>query len=76
MKDSKRRSGSRKNQKGGPTGPKTTGSARAGVIFPVGRLNRLLRQGRYAPRVGGSAGAFMAGALEYIAAEVLELAGE
>lgn len=48
---------------------------KAGVIFPVGRCNRYLKQGRYAERVGGSAGVFMAGVLEYITAELCELAG-
>ena len=53
-----------------------SGSARAGITFPVGRCNRMLKQGRYAQRVGGGAGAYMAAALEYVAAEILELAGD
>lgn len=50
-------------------------SKKAGVIFPVGRLNRMLKQGRYSQRIGGSAGVFMSGVLEYITAEICELAG-
>jgi len=51
-------------------------STRADTLFPVGRLNRMIKQGRYSDRVGSSAGAFMAAALEYITAEILELAGD
>ncbi|KAH7724543.1 histone H2A [Aphelenchoides avenae] len=50
-------------------------SSRAGLQFPVGRLHRLLRKGNYAERVGAGAPVYMAAVLEYLAAEVLELAG-
>ena len=50
-------------------------SSRAGLQFPVGRLHRLLRKGHYAERVGGGAPVYLAAVLEYLAAEVLELAG-
>merc|ERR1712228_143211 len=50
-------------------------SARAGLQFPVGRTSRYLRKGRYAPRVGGGAPVYLAAVMEYLAAEVLELAG-
>lgn len=50
-------------------------SARAGLQFPVGRVHRHLRQGRYAARVGAGAPVYMAAVLEYLAAEILELAG-
>merc|ERR1712064_158227 len=43
-------------------------SSRAGLQFPVGRIHRLLRKGNYAERGG-------AGAPVYLAADVLELAG-
>uniref|UniRef100_G3MKZ5 Histone H2A n=1 Tax=Amblyomma maculatum TaxID=34609 RepID=G3MKZ5_AMBMU len=50
-------------------------SSRAGLQFPVGRIHRLLRKGNYAERVGAGAPVYMAAVLEYLAAEVLELAG-
>ena len=53
----------------------TTRSAKAGLQFPVGRVHRHLREGRYAQRVGGGAPVYMAAVLEYLAAEILELAG-
>ena len=48
---------------------------RAGLQFPVGRLARFLKQGRYSSRVGAGAPVYLAAVLEYLAAEVLELAG-
>ena len=54
--------------------PKTR-SSRAGLQFPVGRLHRFLREGRYGDRVGAGAPVFMAAVLEYLTVEVLELAG-
>merc|ERR1711970_417159 len=50
-------------------------SSRAGLQFPVGRVSRYLRKGRYAQRVGAGAPVYLAAVLEYLAAEVLELAG-
>ena len=53
----------------------TTRSARAGLQFPVGRIHRHLREGRYAERVGAGAPVYLAAVLEYLTAEILELAG-
>ena len=50
-------------------------SSKAGLTFPVGRIHRRLREGRYAERIGSGAPIFMAAVLEYICVEVLELAG-
>ena len=66
--------GKRKSGAGTRSKP-VSNNTRAGTIFPVGRCNRYLKQGRYAERVGGSAGVFMASVLEYITAELCELAG-
>ena len=64
--------GGRGKSKGGKSQSR---SSRAGLQFPVGRVSRYLRKGRYAPRVGGGAPVYMAAVLEYITAEILELAG-
>ena len=50
-------------------------SSRAGLQFPVGRIARYLKQGKFAERVGAGAPVYLAAVLEYLAAEVLELAG-
>lgn len=62
--------------KGHPKNVKSVSrSKKAGLTFPVGRIHRLLRNGKYSERVGGGAPIFMAAVLEYLVAEVLELAG-
>merc|ERR1712056_100334 len=50
-------------------------SSRAGLQFPVGRIHRLLRKGNYAERIGAGAPVYLAAVLEYLTAEVIELAG-
>lgn len=54
---------------------KKSRSVRAGLQFPVGRVHRLLRLGNYSERVGAGAPVYLAAVMEYLAAEVLELAG-
>jgi len=61
---------------GGETTSKSVSrSAKAGLQFPVGRVHRLLKKGNYAQRVGAGAPVYLAAVLEYLAAEILELAG-
>ena len=52
-----------------------TRSKRAGIQFPVGRVHRHLRLGHYSGRVGAGAPVYLAAVLEYLTAEILELAG-
>lgn len=54
---------------------KTTRSAKAGVIFPVGRMLRYIKKGHPKYRIGVGAPVYMAAVLEYLTAEILELAG-
>ena len=53
----------------------TSSSSKAGLQFPVGRIGRYLRQGKYATRMGAGAPVYLAAVLEYLCAEILELAG-
>ena len=50
-------------------------SLRAGLTFPVGRIHRYLRKGNFSKQIGGAAPVYLAAVMEYLAAEVLELAG-
>jgi histone H2A len=69
-------SGKGKGGRGKKSGGKTASrSSKAGLQFPVGRLSRYLRKGGYAKRVGGGAPVYLAAVLEYLCAEILELAG-
>ncbi|OMJ10351.1 Histone [Smittium culicis] len=68
-----------------PTGGKFSGnlpkksvsrSTKAGLQFPVGRIHRYLkRHTQHRTRVGAKAAIYTASILEYLVAEVLELAG-
>lgn len=55
---------------GGPKKKPVTRSVKAGLQFPVGRIGRYLKKGRYSKRVGTGAPVYLAAVLEYLAAEV------
>ena len=67
------RQGKGKGGRGGKKG--VSRSSKAGLQFPVGRISRYLKKGRYAARVGSGAPVYLAAVLEYLTAEILELAG-
>ncbi|XP_035788881.1 histone H2A-beta, sperm-like [Anopheles albimanus] len=52
-----------------------TKSSRAGLTFSVGRTHSYMRKGRYAERIGAGSSVYMTAVLEYLVAEVAELAG-
>ena len=68
-------SGKGKAGRGKKSAKGTTRSSKAGLQFPVGRVGRYMRQQRIAARIGAGAPVYMAAVMEYLAAEILELAG-
>uniref|UniRef100_A0A914EMJ9 Histone H2A n=1 Tax=Acrobeloides nanus TaxID=290746 RepID=A0A914EMJ9_9BILA len=60
---------------GQPRSKGSSKSSKAGLQFPVARIRRLLKKGRYGERVGTGAPIYLAAVLEYLTAEILELAG-
>ncbi|XP_060030119.1 histone H2A-Bbd type 1-like [Erinaceus europaeus] len=71
MSGKRRCSYSRKNKK-----QILSRSSRAELQFPVSRVDRLLREGHNAYRLCSSTPVFLAGVLEYLTSNILELAGK
>jgi histone H2A len=67
--------GKGKGGRGGDKKKATSRSAKAGLQFPVGRVARHMKNARVASRIGAGAPVYLAAVLEYLTAEILELAG-
>ena len=67
--------GKGKGGRGGDKKKATSRSAKAGLQFPVGRIARHMKNARVAARIGAGAPVYLAAVLEYLTAEILELAG-
>ena len=65
-----------KKKSGKKGGAGSSGTHRAGITFAPSRVNRLFRKGRFTRTHSGLSGVFLAGVLEYLCAEVLEVAGD
>ncbi|KAK9282475.1 hypothetical protein L1049_005393 [Liquidambar formosana] len=60
--------GSTKGGRGKPKASKSVSrSQKAGLQFPVGRIARFLKAGKYAERVGAGAPVYLSAVLEYLA---------
>ena len=67
--------GKDKKPKDGAKAESNSKSAKAGLRFPVSRVNRHLREGSRSKRVSGSAPVFLSAVLELVASELFDAAG-
>merc|ERR1719337_615800 len=58
-----------------PEGKHTSVAARAGLTFPVHKFAKQLRKGGYTKRLAAGGSIYLTAVIEYITAEILELAG-
>jgi histone H2A len=65
-----------KGADGEPKKKVTSKSSKAGLTFPISRINRALKTQAGTKRVGGTAPVFMTAVAEYVAAEILDIAGQ
>lgn len=63
-------------KKAGAKGVKSSRSKRAGLSLPVGRIESILRARAPAKRVSQLGTIFLAGFMEYLVVEILELSGD
>ncbi|ORZ22456.1 histone-fold-containing protein [Absidia repens] len=55
--------------------PRVSAQKRAGIHLPVTRITRLFREGSFASRYSVKASVYMAAVLEYLASELVDVAG-
>lgn len=55
--------------------PAMSKSKKSGLVMPVARINKALKTRSGLRRIGGSAPVYMTAVVEFVAAELLELAG-
>ena len=65
----------RKPKSNDEEGKKNTLSKKAGLQFPVARIHSALKKGKYGEHVNKMASVYLTAVIEYLVAEVLELAG-
>ncbi|KFW02617.1 Histone H2A type 2-B, partial [Fulmarus glacialis] len=53
---------------------RTSRSSRAGLLFPVSRVDRQLRRGRFAERVGARAPVYLAAVLQWVTHKTMDAA--
>ena len=58
-----------------PLYPAKSVSTKCGLVLSVARVEKRLRERREVKRVGKASAVFLAGVLEYVVAEILEMAG-
>merc|ERR1719188_1881541 len=76
-KDDKKKKGVVKDKRGGEKAKvdHQSASVRAGLTFPVHRFAKQLKRGGYAKRLAIGGSIYLTAVIEYITAEILELAG-
>lgn len=57
-----------------PKKKSTSKAVKAGLVFPVSKINRHLRDAKMSKRVGAGGPIYLAGVLEYCASEIFEMA--
>ena len=64
------------SKKGGVRSKPVAKQTRAGIVWGVGRTASTLKKGRYSERIGIGAPIFLAGVMQYLTSEILEIAGD